>query len=673
MKFSIEYLHPVARRELQNVRLHLNRGTAAFYLGAGVDTQLSRDSGQESPGWEKLLAETRPFPGATPVDLNKYARDWPTETALSARLRLGEEKFKNKITERTNFAFKPSLTKPFTAELTPLLLESNLIVTPNYASHVLESLKLLIDRRGLRRKKEIIVLTREDLASFQFPVAEPDPVRIFLIHIHGRCVEGSNLVFDAWGYNVAVNDDPYYHRFLYNLFSYRSVISLGTSWLDIPLRNQAALVFRTQSYQRPSHISLDFCSSKKEFAKNLKSNSVKRKWSNAMHAAYGVRMIVSTAEKQVSVLNLLNQQELEFKALPKFQDLAGIATFFDSCGDYESPLQQQWLLKVLPSRSTSPTARIHATVLKLYKTLITNLIKGSAPWGVVARLERHLRHFHYLYVAPYDLHDRRQQQLWNLLAQKLTKRVWNGIGESVRFQFLIGQYELKQTLAARIKALTVSDPLNQKRLRLGHLIWASGVDVVVLENTALRLLDIGWESMSAKLFLDAATATASKALGSYDPKTSETILGLAVRGGDIARSTGYFRREAKAETLAAMWLPDPQESRIRILSKIRAAEFHPDSHTKASYRNIGVIEPALMATLTAGLLASHIRSLDLHSADPKILDEKLKASVTPLLEEAGISWREVPTTLLPYWENLIEKRLQPPFMKAIQGDYTSAP
>lgn len=673
MKTSIEYLHPVARRALQSVHFHLNRGTAAFYLGAGVDTQLSRDSGQESPGWEKLLAETRPFPGTTPAELNTYARDWPTETALSARLRLGEEAFKNKITERTNLAFKPNLTKPFTAELTPLLLKSNLIVTPNYSSHVLESLKLLIERQGSSRKKEIIVLTREDFASFQFPVAEPDPVRIFLIHIHGRCVEGSNLIFDAWGYNVAVNDDPHYHKFLYNLFSYRSVIGIGTSWLDIPLRNQAALVFRTQSYQRPSHISLDYYSSKKKFAKSVKSNNAKRKWSNAMHAAYGVRMIVSSAEKQVAVLNALNQAETDFKALPKFQDLAGIATFFDSCGDYESPLQQQWLLKVLPSRGASPTARIHATVVRLYKTLIRGLRKESSLWGVTARLERHLRHFHYLYVAPYDAQDTCQQQLWNLLAQKLTKRVWNGVDESVRFQFLVGQYELRQTCPARIKALTVSDPLNRKRLRLGNLIWAKDVDVAVLERTALRLLDIGWESMSSKLFLDAATATAKKAPEYYDPRKSETIIGLAVRGGDIARSTGYFRREAKAETLAAMWLPDPQESRIRILGKIRAAEFHPDTQIKAPHRNIAVIEPALMATLTAGLLASHIRSLDLHSGDHEILDRKLKASVRFLLEEAGINWPDVPTTLLQYWENLIEKRLQSPFMKAINGHYTSAP
>jgi hypothetical protein len=156
----------------------------------------------------------------------------------------------------------------------------------------------------------------------------------------------------------------------------------------------------------------------------------------------------------------------------------------------------------------------------------------------------------------------------------------------------------------------------------------------------------------------------------YDPQISETILGLAFRGGDIARSTGYFRREAKAETLVAMWLPDPQESRIRVLSKIRAAEFYPFA-TKIPFTNGAVIEPAMMAGLTAGLLASHIRSLALHSKNDKDRDKKLAATVKPLLEEAGITWDDVPRNLLPYWENLIEVSLRSAFGKAIRGDYIS--
>ena len=671
MKSKNYRLHPVANRALQNVCFHLNRGTAAFYLGAGVDKQLAyeSESGLEAPSWEKLLAETRPFPGATGAELKAYARDWPTETALSARLRLGEEEFKNKIAQSTNYAFKPDLRKPFTKQLSSLLLKTNIIVTPNYASHILDTLKLLIRKQRSTNKKEVIVLTREDLASFQFPVAEPNPNRIFLIHIHGRCVEGSSLIFDAWGYNVAINDDPYYHRFLYNLFSYRSVISIGTSWLDIPVRNQAALVFRTQSYQRPSHISLNYCLTK-EVSKSIKADSAKRKWSNAMHAAYGVRMIVATSEKHVEVLKTLNQSELVLKSPPRLDDLTAIATFFDNCGDYESPIQQQWLLNNSNSRSDSPASRIQSTVIKLYKNLADGLKNDTSSWKTVAQLERHLRHFHYLYVEPSDPKNKCREELWDELARKLTKRIWKGIDDQLRFEFLIGQYEMDRVLPDKIKTFTAGSSPYKERLSFGKNVWVKSRDIESIKKLALRLLDNGWESMSSKLFLDAAMVTAENASG-YDPQTNETILELAIRGGDIARSTGYFRREAKAETLVAMWLPDAQESRIRVLSKIRAAEFYPFGNDKTSFTNSAVVEPALMAGLTAGLLASHIRSLALHSKGEKELDKKLKASVKPLLEEAGIVWQDVPKTLLPYWENLIEVRLRRAFGKAIKGDYIS--
>ncbi|MDQ3816174.1 MAG: SIR2 family protein [Acidobacteriota bacterium] len=665
-------LHPVAKRSLQNFRVHLLRGTAAVYLGAGVDRQLAADAGQESPDWVRLIAETNPFPDASAAELATYAKEWPTETAFSARLRLGEQAFKEVINKKTNYNFKPNLKKAFTRELSSLLLKTNLIVTPNYASHVLASLKLRIENEGLSRKKEVIVLTREDLASFQFPVAQPDPGRIFLIHIHGRCVESSNIIFDAWGYNVAINDDPYYHKFLYDLFSYRSVISIGTSWSDIPLRNQAALVFRTQSYQRPSHISFEYCASKAELAKQLQPNSAKRKWANAMNAAYGVRMIVTDSKRQVSLLQTLNQSKLDEKASPKFKDLAEIAAFFDSCGDYESSLQQQWLLKVSPSRSISPAIHIQDAVIKLYKKLINGLRRNLGLWEVAARLERHLRHFHYLYVIPYVPNNKCHIQLWDLLAQKVTNSIWKRINNEVRFQFLIGQYELNRSIPNTIRGFSVDHRLYKKRLSKADMIWNTDLDIDALEDAALELLDLGWESMASKLFLDAATKTAKRANPGYDPKNNERILGLAFRGGDIARSVGCFRRETKAETLIAMWLPDPQESRIRILSKIRAAEFHPDAGGTTPLENIDIIEPALLATLTAGLFASHIRNVHLHSGNPAAVDDKLKVSISPLLEEAGIKWQDVPMRLLPYWEDLIEKRLQPQFLKAINGEYRSA-
>ena len=657
-------LQPVAQRSLQSVRFQVSRGTAAFYLGSGVDRQLAIDAGRPgtAPTWPELIAMMKPFPHARKKEISDYAEDWPTETALVARLRLGEDAFKAKISERTDFEFVPDLRKPFTRNLSELLLRTNLIVTPNYSSHISKTLRAFVAARQL--KPEIIVLTREDLPSFQFPTADPNPRRIYLIHIHGRCVERSNLIFDAWGYNIAVNDDPHYHSFLYDLFSYRSVIAVGTSWSDIPIRNQAALVFRTQNYQRPNHISLDFAANKETLVRNARADGARREWSNAMQAAYGIRMIPVGVREQVSVLDRLRRPDAELRR-PTIDNISSIADFFDYCGDYESPLQQQWLFEVSPSYHPSPAARICSSVKKLYRTLIRRIRHNNSSWSDVARVEQHLRHFHYLYVGP-TKKDR--QNLWHELSRALTPRIWSHADKRLRFNFLVGQYELEVRPQSSLAGYRIDDSLYERRLKLSQRLWLN-LESDELTKIALKLLALGWESMSAKLFLDAAAKIArDEAPLYYDPAISRKILRLTARGGEVARATGFFRREAKADILAAMWLPNPQESRIRILSKIRAAEFFPTGKQNSAHRNNSLIEPALMAGLTAGLLASHIRSLDLYASEGELVNQ-LRASFTPLLSEAGIKWKEVPKALLAYWEPMIERRLRVPFEKAIRGDF----
>ena len=661
-------LQPVAQRSLQSVRFQVSRGAAAFYLGSGVDRQLANDARRPgtAPTWPELVAMMKPFPHATKKEISDYAEHWPTETALVARLRLGEDAFKTKISERTDVEFVPDLKKPFTRILSELLLRTNLIVTPNYSSHISKTLRAFVAARKPEPEPEIIVLTREDLPSFQFPTADPNPRRIYLIHIHGRCVERSNLIFDAWGYNIAVNDDPHYHSFLYDLFSYRSVIAVGTSWSDIPIRNQAALVFRTQNYQRPSHISLDFAANKKTLARNARANSARREWSNAMQAAYGIRMIPVGESEQVSVLDRLRRPEAELHTRPAIDNISSIADFLDYCGDYESPLQQQWLFEVSPSHHPSPSVRICSSVEKLYRMLIKRIRNDNSSWADVARVEQHLRHFHYLYVGPTN---KDRPNLWHELSRALTPRTWSHADKRLRFSFLVGQYELDIQPQSNLAGYRIDDSLYDRRLKLSQRLWLN-LKSDELTNTALELLTLGWESMSAKLFLDAAAKIArDEAPQYYDPAISRKILRLTARGGEVARATGFFRREAKADVLAAMWLPNPQESRIRILSKIRAAEFFPTGKQKSGHRNNSLIEPAMMAGLTAGLLASHVRSLDLYARSEGELVNQLRTSFTPLLSEAGIKWKEVPRALLAYWEPMIERRLRVPFAKAIRGDF----
>lgn len=669
---SIDPLHSVSQRTLQSVRSHLLGGRVAFYLGAGVDQQLAEDANQpeKAPSWEELLSAMKPFPKADPSELSRYAKDWPTETALAARLRLGKQEFKDRIAASTDVGFSPDPTKPFTKNFAALLLKSNLIVTTNYTSHIIASLRAYVKRNGLTKSKEFIVVTREDLASFPFPQAEVDPSRIYVVHIHGRCVERSDLVFDAWGYNIAVNDDRHYHRFLYNLFSHRSVISIGVSWSDIPLRNQAALVFRTQGYQRPCHVSFDHYETRRQCKRAHTANGASREWSNAIHATYGVRMIPVTTPDLRSIIQYVSDSK-GIIDLPRRDDVAGIAKFLDSCGDYESPVQQQWLLNLSHSKTRSAAAQLEATVTDQYRRLFRTVSEDRTTWESVARIERHLRHFHYLYAHRLV---KARQDLWNLLASKLTKGIWRQLDDRLQFNFLVGQYELKIARPVSLDRFHIDNKLYRERVKISSALWRSPPAPKPAESykridsyktTALRLLDLGWESMASKVFLDAATVFATMARDSYHPTIGRSIVQLASQGGDVARSAGYFRREAKSEALIAIFLPDPQESRIRILSKIRAAESASPRSDGTAGVKYGVVEPALIASLTAGLLASHIRSLDMNSDSEAMLIKKLKDSVRYLLLEAGLDCDEVPLSLLPYWETFVENRLSTPFLKSI--------
>lgn len=651
-------MHSIATRILSLTKRQFFLRRTALYLGAGVDVQLALDSQCDAPSWTGLLEALNPFAQGTQSDVKAYAEKWPTETALAARLRLGPQQFSERIAATTDGAYEPNLNKPFTKALAALLLRSDLVVTPNYSSHVAKVLQRA--SRDLREDRDVIVLTREDLGSFQFRQQPRDQSRTYLVHIHGRCIEYSRVILDAWGYNVVSNDDQNYLRFLYNLFSYRNVICIGTSFTDVPLRNQAAFVFRTQSYQRPSHIMFERVAD--EAADKLRDpRGCARGWANAMHAAYGIRPIVVTSSQLVTNMESLCSDGDD--PGPALNDLDQVAEFLDSCGDYESPIQQQWLVQRSPLSAGSAADCIAATIQTLYKSMGTALSAGGYSWNTMARIERHLRHFSYLYLRPST-----REELWDMLADAVDKRTWRDVPSELRFSFLIGAYEIDNVRrASLVRDLRTEDDLLDRRLDLATSAWRKSNDTVEGRiSLAERLLDVGWESMAAKVFLDAAEINAKKAPQSYDARTTHQIVELATRGRDIARSGAYFRREAKAQVLMAMWLPDPHESRVQILSKIRAAELVvTDDSLPASVGRL--IEPALVSALTAALLAAHIRSLQLHY--PEAIERRLRESMGPLLDEAGLPWAIVPRELLGFWRLLIEYGLRPYFSSAIRGDY----
>ena len=228
------------------------------------------------------------------------------------------------------------------------------------------------------------------------------------------------------------------------MFTDRSVISLGISWSDQPLRSAAAFVQRTRPYLSKKHFALYFVRSDEEevfgsIAHRHDSKGVARLWSNVMRSAYGVDILFVDEKTQSQVLqkfesdkhaqhcsNAPAYKQKLYEAENDHQRLSQvwqqIADFLDSCGDYESPLQHRFLRAFSGVDAPTSVAVADATHELAEKLLgfLTSLLSlknkkrfGTIEWCIAARIERHLRHHLYLY-RPRDESNIRQT-LWQLL------------------------------------------------------------------------------------------------------------------------------------------------------------------------------------------------------------------------------------------------------------------
>lgn len=648
----LDAFHPAARRTLGGLRLAIAEGRAAFFLGAGVDTQLAIDAlAKPKPlMWTDLLLALGAFPPASRCGLKDdrheevcraLANDWPQEVAAVARYRLGDQKFQKTIRSKLDHRFKPRSTADFTKALGALLASTNLIVTPNYSGHVRRALEahLAAARPGTR----VVILDREDLPGFPFPEPRRHPECIYVVHLHGRCSGHSTPVLDAWGYNVVQNDDDHYVDFLEELFTSRSVVTIGLSWIDIPVRNAAAFVQRTKPYMRPNHLAYYFVGDAKMTGTERHPAGPHRAWAAAMRACYGADFVHVCACDQPSIVSALSQEGL-FKPLPpqavkSFDDsyFKTVAEFLDQNGDYESPVQQEWLQTATSASRSLPSATVNAkNSRRLAKKLISWVQGDPARWEVCARIERHLRH--HLWLGGSDARTVRDLRvgLWKALADVSTRPACD---ERLLFDFLVGVHELKARKPVWAPA-RLADPLLQARLELGGRLWTAHkanrpereIDIAVadLGKAANEALDLGWESMAAKVLLDAASLRA-KATNMGKGMAAPYTVDLAQRAEAIARSVGCFRRAVKADVLAAMWGSNAREGRTRLLGRTRAVDTGSG------------LEPALLDGLAAALAVCHL------SATRPLPKRALKEEIESVVNEAGIDWNV--DNVKNYWLN----------------------
>jgi hypothetical protein len=156
-----------------------------------------------------------------------------------------------------------------------------------------------------------------------------------------------------------------------------------------------------------------------------------------------------------------------------------------------------------------------------------------------------------------------------------------------------------------------------------------------LQKLAVELLDIGWESLAAKVTCDhmhLLAILASTSEVTIDEPLAKVTVEQATHAAQISRSSGCFRRQVKAESIAAMWTLDPFESRVQILGNIRVVE-----ETRS-------VEPGLLGGLGAALLTCDLRARTRAGQSIK----NLKELAAEVFDEAGLH-RDYIYDALKYW------------------------
>jgi hypothetical protein len=576
-------LRPSAMRAISLLCERMRRRRPiALYLGAGFDRIVT---GGSAPGWAELVARI----GGDAC--RAYAEQWPTEMAAYGTARIGNME----CVDAFDSAMHASVHPLELGCLVPIIDRVAIVVTTNYSEWVLRAVRAALDALS-GRPRRLAVFCREDLAAFRAPSTD----ELYVIYLHGRTSSGSTPVFDAWGYNVVRNDDPHYQLVLDGLLADYDVLTIGTSWSDVPLRDAAAKVLRQRRGARRAHLNPDWC-----------ERAVP--WCNAMRICYGVETIPPAnppgrVPDFITALDDLAQRDLP----PSPQDpaarddrtayLRSIAEYLDDQGDYESIGHHCWVFtapapSTIPGRSTTPVKSQWTIAQNNLRAMLTALQDHvDVDWHVVARIERHLRHHVYMY-----LHRERGSLL--LLWERLIHQARadpDRLDDRLRFDLWLGAYELASGDPASV---TAAEPLARHprgklglRYQMAPDIWPPrGARTLSPEEVATRvgeLIDGGWESGAAKLSLDYATRAIAHRLDAPLP----TPFSLAERdrleqASMLARLSGCYRREIKADILRALWLDAPDVGRARLFGYARSVD--SDS--------VPLIEPSLLVGLAVAI------------------------------------------------------------------------
>lgn len=588
---------PRARRSLSQASNALTandngQSRLALLVGAGVDQSLS-----SRPSWTELLERLgRGFDGG-PKDegLATCAADWPTEAAEALRLTMGPKSFASAL--RDALPARPdhiAAASPLASAITGLVQRSlSVIVSLNYTDDLVLALQANLP-------DSITVRTIDNVEMSAWPVGRifaPPTGVVHVLRLHGslQITDSSvvpEIVLGRTSYDVMLAGDSPYKAILNRLFEDFAVLSIGVSWGDVPLRDAAAQARRRFPVARLTH-----------YAARQHSGDGRRDWweERALASSYGLQPLYYLGhDENASIVEAILRLTDSAAGPAAGSDLAQVADWLDSVGDYESPQQSFWFA-------------VHwVEVVKRIEDACQLSVLTPAHWLAMAGIERHLRHFIWNWLSQ-DERVEVRQDVWTTIAEAYA-RIADGDGDHtwrnerlveayegnlvtsgerhaarILFEFAIGAYEIfgqeavnnvvAGSWVARLEHLrgSSSGSVVSMRANIASRMWTPEVsaDLLILTRKA------SWEGMEAKLVLDLAEKR-FRAQIEDNPLEAPRDLSARVRdmlwmeldhAREISRVSGFSRREISATVLASFLAPTVRAEADLIASYRRLREF----------------------------------------------------------------------------------------------------
>jgi hypothetical protein len=569
---------PRARRTIAELTTALSENSSvALMVGSGVDSGL-----RGRPIWSELIDQLARRGGIHPSGAGALARvasKWPVEAAEALRGAIGSRKYNEAI--KAFVAHRAAEHPPLANALRTLVRRGvRVIVSFNYTSDLVDALHA---RKGIR----VRVIQREDLSAWNpQQLLSPPENHVHLIALHGYVDHHSNqdpnFLLGRRSYDDAVLHTPYYNELLKRLFQDFTVLTLGLSWSDVPLRNAAAQLL------------LEFPIAAKVHAAVLSHGSYPEDvWQERGFVnSYSVRPLFYDApgnqhHQAASVLCTVARDVTPAPSLgsrASDAELNALADMLEQWGDYESGPQCDWMAEHWASLA-------NAVLERQLKEI------DSATWLALAHIERHLRHFVWFYL-PQASRVEFRRRLWEqvallrahipgapplnsvgFLTSLATEVTTDGNSSRGYFEFAIGAFEVQYEGAAgapsrvmrgwqkalRYFARVHPTSILAERVAIARQLWRVGKKPGIRQLKRLRQQAVAceWEGIEAKIALDVAQQTFAEAKAlqpdecprKWREKERSAVLTAAEDARIAARTAGCLRREVGSVVVGSFVAP----------------------------------------------------------------------------------------------------------------------